>query len=75
MSTVSFESYVRERQERQPGAAHFPQPRADRADGAAQSAAAGLVRRGSPCRAPPRRRPMRPTATGCNAQSQSAAAG
>ena len=35
MSTVSFENYVRDRQERQPGAAHFPQPRA-------ASAASGL---------------------------------
>ena len=43
MSTVSFESYVRDRQERQPSAAHFPQPRPSQA--VPQPAASGLSAR------------------------------
>ena len=79
MSTVSFESYARERQERRPSPAHFPQSRpvagAEAAAGGAQSAAAGLSARLAMPQAPAQARAPEESAAArdrVNAESQSA---
>jgi flagellar biosynthesis protein FlhF len=80
MSTVSFESYARERQERRPSPAHFPQSRpaaeAEPAAAGSRSAAAGLSARLAMPQAPVQSQARAPEDLAArdrlNAESQSA---